>query len=482
MATVEIEDRPRDDADIGTAGRLKGNQVDWRLVAIVGVAGCGPAASIALNLPFMGQFAGASLVLAFLLIWPAIILMVNTFIQFSKRIASAGGLYTWNARSWGSNVGFVYGWTLMGTYLLVAAGGFTIFGAFLSEYLQSEFSVNIPWWILMAGAMAYVVTLAIKGILQTLHATFILLSFELILLVCLSVWILLKTGPSNWSATPFKLTGIEGVTASTFGLAMTFGLLSHVGIEEGSTLAEETREPKRNIPKGLIVTAIAVPAFYVLVTYGAVIGYGVDNIQAGFTEDPVPIQTLAAKYWGSAGLMAIVFAATASILAFAQTSFMAGTRILFALGRDRVLPAKLGETGSNGTPVAAIWLMLAISLAVAIPVAIAAGPFETWGYFGFLIGIAFLLSYIITNLAMVKFTYGTESFSVLRCGVFGVLGAILLCYPLYRSVIPLPEGVYGVLPLFYLGWIAIGVTMLLVARRNRPDDVARIGKALAADE
>lgn len=465
-----------------TAGVLKRNQVDWRHVAVIGVAGCGPAASIALNLPFMGQFAGASLVLAFALIWPAIILMVNTFIQFSKRIASAGGLYTWNARTWGSNVGFVYGWTLMGSYLLVAAGGFTMFGAFLSEYLLSEFSLNIPWWVLMGAAMAYVVTLAILGILQTLHATLLLLSIEVILLVALAIWILLKVGPSNWSATPFKLTGIEGVTASMFGLAMTFGLLSHVGIEEGTTLAEEAKEPKKNVPKGLIVTGLAVPAFYVLVSYGSVIGYGVDNIQAGFTEDPVPIQTLAADFWGSAGLMAIVFGASASILAFAQTSFTAGTRVLYALGRDRVLPAKLGETGSKGTPVAAVWAMLAISIAVAVPVAIAAGPFETWGYFGFMIGIAFLLSYIITNLAMVKFTYGTESFSVIRCGVFGVLGAVILCYPLYRSVLPLPEGVYGLLPFVYLGWVGIGVVMLLVARRNRPNEIARIGKALAADE
>ena len=46
--------------------------------------------------------------------------------------------------------------------------------------------------------------------------------------------------------------------------------------------------------------------------------------------------------------------------------------------------------------------MATACVVVAIPVAIAAGPFETWGYFGYLIGIAFLISYIVTNLAMVK--------------------------------------------------------------------------------
>lgn len=464
------------------APQLKRNTVDWRHVAILSVAGCGPAATIALNIPFMGQFAGAALVLAFIVIWPAILVLVNTFAEFAKRLPTAGGLYTWNARAWGPSVGFVYGWTFMGAYLLVAAGGFTIFGGFMSEYLQGQFSLNVPWWIFTVGGMAYVAVLGILGIVQTLHATLALLAFEILLLLGLAVWMLVSVGPGEWTATPFKPSAIESGGLSALGLAMTFAVLSHVGIEEGATLGEETKRPKHNIPKGLWVTAIVVPTFYVFVAYALVQGYGTTDIQGAFTTDAVPIQTVASHYWGSFGLAVIVFAAGLSILAFAQTSFSAGCRVVYTLGRERVLNAWLGEVSSRGTPRNAIFAMVGACLVMSIPFAIAVGPFDTWGYYGFIIGIAFLVSYIVTNIALIRWTRQSGDFRVVRHFLLPLAGALAFCYPLYRSVIPLQDGIYGVLPFVYVAWIALGVLLLFRARSRRPEMIQRIGSALAAEE
>lgn len=462
------------------AAHLEQNRgIDWRHVAIVSIAGCGPAASIALNLPFMGQFAGAALVLAFIVVWPGVLLLVNTFAEFARRISAAGGLYTWNARALGKDAGFVYGWTFIGAYLLVAAGGFTIFGAFLSEFLESQFGVDIPWWILMGAGMIYVAVLSVLGVTQSLHATFALLAFEVVLLLALSVYMLVDVGPANWSTLPFRPGAASTAGLSAFGLAMTFAVLSHVGMEEGATLGEEASRPRFNIPRGLWVTGILVPTFYVLVSYAIVVGYGADKIQEAFANDLVPLQTLADRYWGSAGLTVIVFASSASILAFTQAAFLAGVRVLYTLGREGILTSWLGGVSRRGTPERATYAMLAACLVFSVPVAIAAGPFNTWGYFGFLIGIAFLVLYIITNFAMVAWTWGTPEFNWLRHGVFGLLGAALFCYPLYRDVIPLQPGVYGKLPFVYLGWLAIGVVLLVQARMQRPEIVAAVGTAVA---
>lgn len=462
--------------------QLKRNTVDWKHVAILSVAGCGPAATIALNIPFMGQFAGAALVLAFVLIWPAILMLVNTFAEFAKRLPTAGGLYTWNARGWGSNVGFVYGWTFMGAYLLVAAGGFTIFGGFMNEYLNSQFSLDVPWWIFTFAAIGYVAILGVLGIVQTLHATLALLLFEAVLLIALAIWMLISVGPGEWSTEPFRPSAIESGGLSALGLAMTYGVLSHVGIEEGATLGEEAKEPKRNIPRGLWVTAVLVPTFYVFVSYALVQGYGADSIQAAFGEDAVPIQTVAEQYWGSIGLAVIVFAAAMSILAFAQTSFSAGCRVVYTLGRERVLHPWLGIVSGRGTPRNAIVAMVVACLLMSVPFAIAVGPFETWGYYGFLIGIAFLVSYIVTNIALVRWTRRSGEFSWFRHALLPLLCAAIFCYPLYRSVVPLQDGIYGALPFVYLGWIALGVVALMQARARRPEMVERIGSALAAAE
>lgn len=462
--------------------QLKRNTVDWRHVAILSVAGCGPAATIALNIPFMGQFAGAALVLAFVLIWPAVLILVNSFAEFARRLPTAGGLYTWNARAWGSSIGFVYGWTFMGAYLLVAAGGFTIFGGFMSEYLQSQFSLDVPWWIFTVAGLVYVAVLGLLGIVQTLHATLALLTFEVVLLIGLAIWMLLSVGPGEWSTVPFRPSAIQSGGASALGLAMTFAVLSHVGIEEGATLGEEAKQPKRNIPKGLWATAILVPTFYVFVSYALVQGYGVADIQGAFAEDAVPIQTVAEKYWGAFGLAIIVFAAALSILAFAQTSFNAGCRVVYTLGRERVLSSWLAGVSHRGTPHTAIFAMVAACLVMSVPFAIAVGPFETWGYYGFLIGIAFLVSYVVTNLALIRWTRRIGEFRLMRHGILPAVGAAIMCYPLYRSVFPLQDGIYGALPFVYLGWIALGTVLLFHARRRRPEMVERIGSALAAAE
>lgn len=126
--------------------------------------------------------------------------------------------------------------------------------------------------------------------------------------------------------------------------------------------------------------------------------------------------------------------------------------------------------------------MVAACLVMSVPFAIAVGPFETWGYYGFLIGIAFLVSYIVTNLALIRWTRRSGDFRPLRHGILPAVGAAIMCYPLYRSVFPLQDGIYGALPFVYLGWIALGVVLLFQARARRPEMVERIGSALAAAE
>lgn len=475
---------PSTDGEGQAAGGLRRNAVDWKQVAILSIAGSAPAAVIALNIPFMGQFAGPAMVLAFAIIWPAILLLVNSFVQFARRLPTSGGLYTWNARAWGSNAGFVYGWTFMGAYLLVAAGGLTIFGAFLNEFLVSQYSVDIPWWVLSGAALAWVVVLGVLGIVQTLHAALAMLSFEFILLLALAIYMLGDVGPANWSATPFDPGAIEASGAVSFGFALTFAVLSFVGLEEGGTLGEETREPRRNVPRGLWVAAIIVPAFYVLVSYAIAIGYpaALNDIPAAFTEDLVPLQTVADEYWGEVGLTIIVFATAASILAFAQTAFNAGARVIYTLGRERIIPGGLGQTSQRKTPVNAIATMALASIAVAIPVAIAAGPFDTWGFFGYLIGLAFLVSYIVTNAAMVKWSREAGDFDPIRQGLFGLAGAAILLYPLYKNLVPWPEGTFGVLPFVYLAWLVLGVGFLLHTRARRPQTLDSVGSALAGIE
>lgn len=467
-------------AQVSEGGSLRRGAIDWKQVAILSVAGCGPASVIALNLQFMGQFAGAALVLAFVLVWPGILLLVNTFSEFSKRLPTSGGLYTWNSKAWGSNVGFVYGWMFIGAYLVFSAAGFAVFGGWVEEWLGAQFGVNIPWWVFTFLALTYVCTLAYVGITHSLHAALILLAFELLVLLALALWIFID-GPrsgSGFGLVPFDISAAGALGWGGVGLAMTYGVLSHVGIEEGSTLGLEVKDPKRGIPKGLWIAAIVVPVFYITVAYAMVYGYGI-NSMTEFGEDPAPLQTIAQTYWGELGLAIVVLAALSSILAFSQTAFLAGARVLYTLGREQVLPSKLGSVSKRQTPGVSIAVMGTLSIILGVPLAFMVGPFNVWGYFGFLISIAFLVSYTLTNIGLVKFTRAIGEFHWFRHGVLGIVGSIVFLYPLYKTVWPLQSGIYGVLPFVYIAWIVVGIGLLMHTLRNRPGVMERIGTSLA---
>ncbi|MUL82540.1 MULTISPECIES: APC family permease [unclassified Mycolicibacterium] len=469
--------------EITTEATLRRDAIDWKQVGILSVAGCGPASVIALNLQFMGQFAGSALVLAFLLVWPGILLLVNTFAEFSKRLPTSGGLYTWNSKAWGPSVGFVYGWMFIGAYMVFSAAGFAVFGGWVQQWLGTQFGVQLPWWIFTVAALAYVCVLAYLGISQSLHAALGLLGFEMVVLLALALWIFV-TGPqsgSGFGTAPFEASSAGAMGWGAVGLAMTYAVLSHVGIEEGATLGMEVRDPKRHIPRGLWAAAIVVPVFYVLIAYAMVYGYGIDRMTE-FGEDPAPLQTIAETYWGKLGLTVVVLATLSSILAFSQTAFIAGARVLYTLGRERVLPQRLGEVSSRQTPAVAIAVMGVISMALGVPLAFLVGPFNVWGYFGFLISIAFLVSYIVTNFGLIRYMLRIGEFHWFRHGVLGLIGSLVFLYPLYKTVWPLQSGIYGALPFVYLAWIALGVGLLVHTLRRRPEVMDRIGSSLAESD
>ena len=150
----------------------------------------------------------------------------------------------------------------------------------------------VPWWIFTFLALAYVSTLAYLGITESLHAALALLGFEMVVLLALAIWIFISGRQSGreFPGSPRSRSPRAGALGlGGVGLAMTYAVLSHVGIEEGATLADvEVKEPKRQIPLGLWVAAVVVPAFYIFVAYAMVYGYGIDKMTQ-FGEDPAPL-------------------------------------------------------------------------------------------------------------------------------------------------------------------------------------------------
>lgn len=460
-----------------SANRLRSNTLTSWQVAVFCMAAAGPAASVALNYSFISSFSGAAIPLAFIGTLVVIMLLANTITEFSKRVVHAGSLYGWNSHTFGPGFGFAFGWVFIATYVIFAAAGFAVFGGWVSQWLATLVGWTIPWWLVTLVALAFVAYLAYAGIQPSIRTTLLLLCAELIILLLLTVFMIVKAGPAGQSVKPFlpssSPSGWGGI-----GLGMVYAILSVVGFETGATLSEETKQSKRSTGRGILLAAIILPVVYLVIAYGMVVGYGVNNM-ARFASDPAPLQTLGNIYWGKAGESIVVIAALSSILGFSQAAFNASTRVLYALGRANLLPHALGQTHPrHQTPTTAITAMVVLAIVLGIPLGIVAGPFNVWGYFGFLISLGMLIVYLITNIALIyyMFRYHRDEFHWLSHGVLPALAAIVLLYPLYNVIIPLPPMPDAMFPFMVAGWIVVGILIAVGLSKLKPELIQRAAR------
>jgi len=458
---------------------LARDQVSALQVAIVSIAATGPAAGVAMVVPVMAGFAGKALVFAFLLTLVVSIMLTNTFGEFSKRLPSAGSLLAWNGAALGPSVGFVFGWLFVAGYMLVTATGFAAFGGFADDYFATSLGIDLPWWVFMAVCVAYIVALAWRGVAQTVGSALILLGIELGIMLLLAVWLLL-TGHVTFSSAPFD-PGIAPGGWAGIGLALTFGVASIVGYEEAATLAEEAQDARKSVSRGLWISAIFMPVFFLFVSYMLVQSY---NPFGDFAADPLAAQTLATDVWHSfGGLVTIVVVLSA--VAFAQTAFNAGIRVIYSLGTVGLLPRAFGQTHpKHKTPSAAIVLFAVLTTTLAGVLAALVGPLGVYAYLGFMVGISFLVIYALTNLGLIRhiLRHHRSEFSWFKHLVLPLGATAGVLYPLYRNLNPLPAAPYPALLLVMIGWVLAGVLLLWYVRTSGVADVEDVTRAFSAKE
>jgi amino acid transporter len=462
------------------AGReLKRDSVTATQVAVTAFAALGPAAGLFFILPVMAATVGTAMMFAMAVAFVVIFFMNNTFVEFSKRISSAGGLFAWASASLGSNVGFLFGWFFAGCYLLIVAQIFTTSGGLIHDYLTANLSIDIPWWVLSLVAISYIVALGWYGIQISVKGAIALLTFEVTVMLALALWVLVN-GDANLHLSVFDPGQAPG-GASAMGLAIAFGILFVINYESAATLGEEAQEAKRSVTRGLWFAVIAAAFFFLFVSWMMISSYGAPI--GKFANDEAAVQTVATNEWHSLGSI-VTLVVISSVLAIGQACFMGATRVLYSLGRLGVLPATFGRTHAvHKTPSTAIIAITVLGLAVGFPVGFAVGSIPSFAYWGLMVSIAFLVAYILINVGLVKYVreHHPTEFSFMRHVLLPAVALVGLGYTFYRTVNPLPPGGLRVTPWVVLAWAVIGLGILVYLRANKAADVDEVGRAFTAE-
>jgi amino acid transporter len=447
------------------------NAVGLIAVILFAITTAGPALSADSGLVVSTSYAGGSTPLAVLLATVAILLVAASIGQLAQHLPSAGGLYTYASHGLGRVAGFLTGWLLILGYVLIPPLVVLVF-AYVS---QADLTANAgaPSWIWAPIAVAVVAVgwgLTIRGVRISTRAGVVLGALEMLIFVAFAINLIALAGSHNTLRVFEPSVGNTDGMGSVF-VAMIYAVLAFIGFDGVASMAEEARQPRRNIPRALIWSTVAMGAFWLLCYYAAVVYFGPDrtaNPAHGFAalNGGDPWGGLAHRLWGGAWLL-ILLAVLSSAFASSTNSANAGTRIGFSLGRSGLFPRPLGYVHDRfRTPHVALTAQAALTIAVMLGLGYGLGSPETaFAFIGTVITILFVVVYGIVCVACIAYflTERRAAFNPVLHLLIPLLG-VLFMVPVLIASFGINFGDLGIAPLAgTLRWapLASGIWLLL---------------------
>ncbi|RPE46400.1 amino acid transporter [Streptomyces sp. Ag109_O5-1] len=319
---------------------LQANALGTFDTVVMAVAGSAPAYSLAATTAVLVGSVGLASPAA--LLWCAIpMLGIALAFSYLGRIdVNAGASYSWVGRTLHPFLGFVSGWALVvsATIFMVAgslpAGSMTLslFDADLADNVALSTVVGAAWFVIMLAVV-------LGGARLTVRAQLLMSGIELAILLLFAVLAFFHTNNArtfDWSWLGFShFDGVSGFASGALIAAFYYW-----GWDVTSNLSEETRNSRRTTGlAGLVGIGIVFLLFEVF-TIAANVILSSDQIAA---NDANVLGVLGEEVWPGWGGKLLIVAVMLSTIATLETTLIQVTRSLFAMGRDRTMPAALGK-------------------------------------------------------------------------------------------------------------------------------------------
>ncbi|HEX7324378.1 MAG TPA: APC family permease [Rhodanobacteraceae bacterium] len=294
----------------------------------------------------------------------AMVFTALSYRQMSREFPSAGSVYAYVREGLHPYVGFIAGWMILADYLLIPALAYVLSATWMHGLLPGVPGI---FWIVLFVVLNTVIN--ILGIKLQAHSNFVLLFVELaalIIFIVLAVHFVFFAGggAGGWSLAP--LFDPRHLDASFVAKATTVAALSFLGFDAISTLAEEAKHPRRDVGNATVIVLVIMGSIFMFETYIAAL------VHPDYTTLDAPVAFFQiAREVGGQPLYAllIVVDVIAVGLANSLASQSAIARILYSMGRDRILPASrflMHIHPRFKTPVNAIVVVACLSVILAL--------------------------------------------------------------------------------------------------------------------
>ncbi|MGM0875389.1 MAG: APC family permease [Bacillota bacterium] len=280
------------------------------------------------------EAAGGMLVAAYVVAFIAIFFTAYSYSRMVKAYPISGSAYTYTKKAINPKIGFLVGWALLLDYIVSPIIACLTFGIFLNAQFPS-----IPvyvWIIILNIVLAFVNIIGIKSVARVSGFSVI---FQVIFIIffCLFVFkdiVVGGDGSELFSLQPF-LSSEFSVTTIFSGAALI--CFCFLGFDAVTTMAEETVNPQKTIPKAIFMIVCIAAVLYISISYLTQIAYPNFSFQNLDTASFELIQMVGGN------LLSALFTTVLIVAIFTQgvSSVTSVTRFLYALGRESILPNKI---------------------------------------------------------------------------------------------------------------------------------------------
>ncbi|MET8249420.1 APC family permease [Streptomyces sp. NPDC005202] len=481
----------------GTAGvqRLKPNAVGLIGVIFMAVATAAPITAMTGNVPVaVGSGNGAGAPAGYLVAMVVLAIFSVGFTAMARHITATGAFYGFISFGLGRAVGMASGFLATLAYVIFEPALIGIFSVFAESTVKDQAGLSVPWWAFALAMLVVNALLTYFDLTLAEKLLVVLLLTEISTLTIMSVSVALHGGGPQGipleSVNP--VNAFKGVSP---GLGLFFAFWSWVGFESTAMYGEESRNPKKIIPRATMISVIGIGLFYVFVSWMAIAANGpAQSVKLAQTSAFGLFFNPTERFVGHWAVVLMQWLMISGSFACGMAFHNCAARYLYAIGREGVFPRlqrTLGRTHPvHGSPYVAGFVQTGIS-ALIIGLFWAAGKDPYTGMYVLLaiLGtMAILVVQATCSFAVVAYfrSHHVEHghwFRTLVAPLFGGVAMIAVVF-LLVSNLDTAAGVEShslllrMTPWIVLGVFALGVGLALYLQRRDPNRYALIGRTV----
>ena len=396
------------------------------------------------------QLSHGHVILSLVLAGIAMMLTAFSYGRMANLYPSGGSAYVYVGRGLNPHLGFVAGWTMTLDYLVLPIVAIIQVSLAIQRLLPS-----VPYAAWVTGCAVLITLLNLRGIRTTARANLALL---IAMSIVIAAFLVLAVKYL------FGLQGIGGLLSlhpiydpATFDLraiatATSFAALTYIGFDGLTTLAEDVDNPRRNVPLATVSVCLFTALFSCLLVYLAQLIYpdyhAFANIETAFMD-------VTRRVGGETLFQGIGIVIILSSFGAAMAGEVAAARVMLAMGRDNVLPARFFARLSARTdnPTANILLISLIAWVGSLLLSLE--------HAGELLNFGALLGFMGVNLAAFRQCYWRRERAARRLWADAIvpLAGFLFCLAIWVTL-PLPAKLIGG------GWLLVGIVYLMARTRR----------------